>query len=232
MCRVAVFENWWRTLRPPRSACIQQELRPTSLNKFSPESKQMIEDMGNIELCEVLETEPKTQCKACSSYWDIGIFYCTCGHFLRKRRGANQKFINYTMDVFKSLNIVKKWRLHGPNYGKKPGDNIISNTMPLRHRSDWSRSCLLCSDYHKQEKNHMCLLIPMSTNNGRHAVHLLYGWIGKVCGGLFIPKVMTEMRQILGERSTCYLQYLASFSDNVFEEFNLFCCRWRSCEIR
>ena len=51
----------------------------------------------------------------------------------------------------------------------------------------------------------MCLLIPISTNNGRHAVHLLYGWIGKVCGGLFIPKVMTEMRQILGERADLLL---------------------------
>ena len=52
-----------------------------------PESKQMIRDVGNIESCELLETEPKTQCKECSSYWDIGIVYCTCGHFLRKGRG-------------------------------------------------------------------------------------------------------------------------------------------------
>ena len=46
----------------------------------------MIRDVGNIELCELLETEPKTQCKVCLSYWDIGIVYCTCGHFLRKKK--------------------------------------------------------------------------------------------------------------------------------------------------
>ena len=51
----------------------QQDLRQKqSLNDFSPESKQMIQDVGNIELCELLETEPKTQCKACLSYWNVG----------------------------------------------------------------------------------------------------------------------------------------------------------------
>ena len=33
----------------------------------------MIRDVGNIELCELLETEPKTQCKVCLSYWNVGI---------------------------------------------------------------------------------------------------------------------------------------------------------------
>ena len=78
----------------------QQDLRQNqAYNPFSPESKQMIQDVGNIELCELLETEPKTQCTACLSYWNIGIVYCTCGHFLRKGRGENQKFIKYTMDL-------------------------------------------------------------------------------------------------------------------------------------
>ena len=50
----------------------------------------MIRDVGNIELCELLETEPKTQCKVCLSYWNIGIVYCTCGHFLRKGRRESE----------------------------------------------------------------------------------------------------------------------------------------------
>ena len=33
----------------------------------------MIQEVGNIELCELLETEPKTQCKAYLSYWNTGI---------------------------------------------------------------------------------------------------------------------------------------------------------------
>ena len=76
---------------PDRHA-LQQDLRQNqSFNPFSPESKQMIQDVGNIELCELLETESKTQCKVCLSYSNIGILYCTCGHFLHKERGANQQ---------------------------------------------------------------------------------------------------------------------------------------------
>ena len=56
-----------------------------------------------------------------------------------------------------------------------------------------SKRCLLCNDYNKQEKNHTCLLILPSPNNGRHAVHLLHGGIGKTPGGLLtIQKVKEE----------------------------------------
>ena len=60
---------------PDRHA-LQQDLRQNqSFNPFSPESKQIIQDVGNIELCELLDTEPKTHYKACPSYWNIGIVY-------------------------------------------------------------------------------------------------------------------------------------------------------------
>ena len=45
----------------PNRHALQQDLRQNqSFNPFGPESKQMIRDVGNIELCELLETEPKT----------------------------------------------------------------------------------------------------------------------------------------------------------------------------
>ena len=54
----------------PNRHALQQDLRQNqSLNPISPESKQMIRDVGNIQLCELLETEPKTQCTVCLSYW-------------------------------------------------------------------------------------------------------------------------------------------------------------------
>ena len=53
----------------------------------------MIHEVGNIELCELLDTEPKAQCKVCLSYWDVGIVYCTCGHFLRNGTEENKKFV-------------------------------------------------------------------------------------------------------------------------------------------
>ena len=86
-------------------------------------------EVGNIELCELLETEPKTQCTVCLSYWNIGIVYCTCGHFLLKGRGANQQFIKYKMDLLSiPENVIKKGRPHGHRYGKKPGGNTFRST--------------------------------------------------------------------------------------------------------
>ena len=44
----------------------------------------MIQDVGNVELFELLETDTMTQCKACLSHWSEGIVYCTCGHLLKE----------------------------------------------------------------------------------------------------------------------------------------------------
>ena len=108
---------------PDRHA-LQQDLRQNqSFNPFSPESKQMIQDVGNIELYELLETEPKTQCKACLSYWNIGIICCTCGHFLQKETAVHRKFVKYTMNILSVFEyVIKKGRPHGHRYGRKPGD--------------------------------------------------------------------------------------------------------------
>ena len=79
--------------------------------------------------------EPKTQCKVCLSYWDIGIVYCTCGHFLRKGRGDNQKFIKYTMDLLSIPEyVIKKGRPHGHRYGKKPGDREYYTANQLKKK--------------------------------------------------------------------------------------------------
>ena len=99
----------------------------------------MIHEVGNIELRELLETEPKTQCKVCLSYWDIGV-YRTCGHFLRKRREENQKFVQYTMDLLSIPDyVIKKRRPHGHRYGKKPGDKeyYIANQLKKCKKKDF-----------------------------------------------------------------------------------------------
>ena len=124
------FEN-----HPDRHA-LQKDLQQNqSFNPFSSESKQMIRDVGNIEFCELLETEPKTQCKVCLSNWNIGIVYCTCGHFLHKKRGANQQFINYTMDLLSVPEyVIKKGRPHEHRYGKKPGAKEYHTANQLKKR--------------------------------------------------------------------------------------------------
>ena len=117
---------------PNRHALHRDLQQNQSSDLFSQESKQMIHEFGNIELCELLDTEPKTQCKVCLSYWDIGIVYCTCGHFLRNGTEENKKFVKYTMDLLSIPDYyTKKGRQHGHRHGKKPGDRqyYIANSL-------------------------------------------------------------------------------------------------------
>ena len=95
----------------------------------------MIPDVGNIELCELLETDTKTQCTVCLSYWNIGILNCTCGHLLHKERGDSQKIINYTMDLLSIPEyVIKTRRPHGHRYGKKPGDKEYYTANQLKKK--------------------------------------------------------------------------------------------------
>ena len=93
---------------PDRHA-LQQDLRQNqAFNLFSPESKQMIQDVGNIELCELLETEPKTLCKACLSYWHIGIVYCTWAFLAQRHRGQSEIRLNIRWTFSQSLSMSSK----------------------------------------------------------------------------------------------------------------------------
>ena len=117
----------------PNRHALQRDLQQSqSFNPFSQESKEMIHEVGNVELCELLDLEPKAQCKVCLSYWDVGIVCCTCGHFLRNGTEENKKFVQYTMDLFSIPNYyIKKGRPHGHRYGKKPGDYeyFVANSL-------------------------------------------------------------------------------------------------------
>ena len=92
----------------PDRRALQQDLRQNqSFNPFSPESKQMIQDVGHIELCELLKTEPKAQCTVCLSYWNTGVPCCTYGHFLHKERGI-RKSSNIRWTFFQSLSVSSR----------------------------------------------------------------------------------------------------------------------------
>ena len=108
---------------PGRHALQKDLLQNKAYNPFSVESKRMIQEVSNVELFELFETDSKTQCKACLSYWSEGIVYCTCGHLLQNETEVNRKFVKYTMDLFSLPEyVIKKGRLHGHRYWKKPGD--------------------------------------------------------------------------------------------------------------
>ena len=85
----------------PHRHALQSDLQQhRQFNHFSKESQDVTKAAGNIELCELLDVEPKAQCKVCLAYWNVGIVYCTCGHFLRDGSDENKKFIKHTIDLF------------------------------------------------------------------------------------------------------------------------------------
>ena len=204
----------------PNRHALQRDLQQSqSFNPFSQESKQMIHDeVGNIELCELLDTEPKTQCKVCLS--DIGIVYCTCRHFLQK--GTEEKFIQYTMDLLSIPDYyTKKGRPHGHRYGKKPRDNeyYIANQLKKKckkknfqgihdrfvrdeqFRGQLVEPKIFVAKWMILRTKIIPTILPHNETNDGHKVLLLHGGVGKVLGGLLIPMQVTmELSQALIEQ--------------------------------
>ena len=64
----------------PHRAAPQADLQQNNAhNPLSKNSKEMIRELGNVELFELRETTLKVQCSHCLLYWNQGIVYCTCG---------------------------------------------------------------------------------------------------------------------------------------------------------
>ena len=53
----------------PHRHSLQRDLQNEAFIPFSTMTKQMLQDVGNVELFELFETDPKTQCTECLSYW-------------------------------------------------------------------------------------------------------------------------------------------------------------------
>ena len=88
----------------PHRQSLQRDLQQNkAYNPFSTTTEQMIQDVGNVELFELFETDPKTQCKECLWYWSQGIVYCTCGDLL-KEIVANRSFIEKHWTPFQFQN--------------------------------------------------------------------------------------------------------------------------------
>ena len=116
---------------PDRHA-LQQDLRQNQATKrLSPESQKMIQYVDNIDLFELLNTDPKTQCTACLSYCNVCIVYCTCGHFLQEQTEVKRKFVKFSMDLLSLPEyVIKKGRPHGHRYGKRSGDeDYLANQL-------------------------------------------------------------------------------------------------------
>ena len=107
----------------PQREALQSDLQQhRAFNPFSKESNDAIMAAGNTELCEIIDVEPKSQCRACLTHWSAGIVYCTCGHLMKDDTTENKKYISSVLDLFSIPNFyIRKGRPHGHRYGKAPG---------------------------------------------------------------------------------------------------------------
>ena len=80
---------------PDRHALQIDPQQNKAYNPFSATAKKMIKDVGNVELFELFETDPKTQCKACLTCWSEAIVYCTCGHLLKETAANRSIFFQF-----------------------------------------------------------------------------------------------------------------------------------------
>ena len=82
---------------------LQRDLQQNkAYNPFCATAEQLIQDVGNVELFEQLETDPKTQCKECLSNWSERIVHCTCWHLLQ--------------DIAANRGVIKK---NGPSFNSR-----------------------------------------------------------------------------------------------------------------
>ena len=120
----------------PRRQARQDDLQQhRAFNPFSKESKDAIVAAGNTELCEIIDVEPKSQCRASLTHWSTGIVYCTCGHLMKDDTTENKKYISSVLDLFAIPNFnIRKGRPHGHRYGKAPGCKEYHTENQLQKR--------------------------------------------------------------------------------------------------
>ena len=112
-----------RISRHPQKEAVQNDLdKEQSFNAFSNESKVAIMDAGNIEISEIVNVEPKWQCKVCLNHCNTGVIYCVCGRLMTQDSAENRKYISAIFATFSIPNLyIRKNRPHGHRYGKSQG---------------------------------------------------------------------------------------------------------------
>ena len=122
----------------PQKGAIQNDLEQhQSFNPFSDESKVAIMAAGNTEICEIINVEPKWQCKVCFKHCSTGIIYCTCGQLMTDDSAENRKYISAVLDTFSIPKFyIRKHRPHGHRYGKAPvcKDYFAANPLAKKCR--------------------------------------------------------------------------------------------------
>ena len=112
-----------RITRHPLQEAVQNDLdKEQSFKAFSDESKSAIKEAGDIEISEIINAEPKWQCKSCLNHCNPGVIYCVCGRLMTKDSAENRKYISAIFNSFSIPNFyIRKDRPRGHRYGKFQG---------------------------------------------------------------------------------------------------------------
>ena len=106
----------------------------------------MIREMGNSELFELCETIPKVQCSQRLLFWNPGVIYCTCGHFLVESE-PSQKLNKLRLDALSIPHKEEFKRYQGLWYLtlNKSGKNA-----PMRLRSGFRAAVTIKNRLHQE----------------------------------------------------------------------------------
>ena len=121
----------------PHREALQADLQQNNVYiPFSKNSREMIRELGNVELLELCETIPLVQCSHCLLYWNQGIVYCTCGQFLIDSE-SRRRFNRLRLDALSIPNFVIK---KGPTHGARHGKTEVQREYHLAWNV-WKRCC-------------------------------------------------------------------------------------------
>ena len=121
----------------PHREALQADLQRNNVYiPFSKNSREMIRELGNVELFELCETIPLVQCSHCLLYWNQGIVYCTCGQFLIDSE-SRRRFNRLRLDALSIPNFVIK---KGPTHGTRHGKTEVQREYHLAWNV-WKRCC-------------------------------------------------------------------------------------------
>ena len=90
---------------------------------------------GNTELCEIVNVDPKSQCRACLTFWSAGIVYCTCGNLMEEDTTEYKKYISSVLYLFSIPNFyIRTSRPHGHTFRKKEGCKEYHTAIQLQKK--------------------------------------------------------------------------------------------------
>ena len=154
--------------RPHREA-LRADLQQNNVyNPFSKDLKEMIRELGNVELFELCETTPKVQCSHCLLHWNQGIVYCTCGQCLiysESRRNLNR----LRPDAISILDcVIKKDANHGARHDK--------TEVQREHHLTWNASKRCCKKVDSQGEHFTGIYDRFLWDPVYRESHLASGW--------------------------------------------------------